>query len=311
MLDNRQGFLTFSAFASVVILGGLNGIGVRFTVLELAPFWGAVLRFVPTTLVFFLLVFAFRLPLPRGRSLLGACVYGFLSIGMSYAFIYWGLQKIPASMAMLFLALVPLMTLLFAVAHHQEALHWRAIFGALLAVGGIVLVFGLQLGSNVPIASLVALLLGTACMAESSVIIKGFPQSHPVSTNAIATATGCVLLMIMSFLGQETHVLPSMPRTWIALVYLVIGGSCILFVLFLYVLKRWTASATSYAFILMPFVTVVAAALLAQETISVIFLLGGILVIAGVYIGALRPAVGKKPMQQIVNVEAMPTPGCD
>jgi len=39
------GARTLGVFALAVVLGGANFVGVRFSNLELAPFWGAGLRF--------------------------------------------------------------------------------------------------------------------------------------------------------------------------------------------------------------------------------------------------------------------------
>jgi drug/metabolite transporter (DMT)-like permease len=64
----------------------------------------------------------------------------------------------------------------------------------------------------------------------------------------------------------------------------------VLFYLFLFLVRRWTASATSYLFVLFPFVTVVLAAWLAHETVTAAFLGGGVLVLVGVWVGTLaRP----------------------
>jgi drug/metabolite transporter (DMT)-like permease len=66
-------------------------------------------------------------------------------------------------------------------------------------------------------------------------------------------------------------------------------------VLALYVLARWTASASSYQLVLMPIVTVVCAAWLAGEAVTPSLVLGGLLVLVGVYVGAIaQPAMLKK-----------------
>ena len=69
--------------------------------------------------------------------------------------------------------------------------------------------------------------------------------------------------------------------------YLVTLGSVGLFVLLLLVVRRWTASATSYMFVLFPVVTMVLDALLADEKITVNGVVGAILVTTGVWFGAL------------------------
>jgi drug/metabolite transporter (DMT)-like permease len=61
----------------------------------------------------------------------------------------------------------------------------------------------------------------------------------------------------------------------------------VVFYLYLFIVQRWTASATSYQFVLFPFVTVLIAGWLADETINTAFIFGGALVLVGVWIGAL------------------------
>jgi drug/metabolite transporter (DMT)-like permease len=100
------------------------------------------------------------------------------------------------------------------------------------------------------------------------------------------------MLAAASLILGEPRVVPALPVTWLAILYLVIAtvGA---FLLYIFVLGRWTASGASYAFVLTPIVTVVLASLLTDETISLAFLAGALVVIAGVYVGALRPT--KKP----------------
>ena len=90
-------------------------------------------------------------------------------------------------------------------------------------------------------------------------------------------------------------VLPSRAETWVALAYLVPVGSVLVFVLYLVVLKHWEASRAAYAFVLIPFVTVVLSAWLLDEPVGLSLLLGGALILLGVYIGALRPRPAERP----------------
>jgi drug/metabolite transporter (DMT)-like permease len=56
---------------------------------------------------------------------------------------------------------------------------------------------------------------------------------------------------------------------------------------------KWTASAASYGFVLIPLVTILVASTLAGEVISDSFQLGARLVLAGVLGGALLPSIPK------------------
>lgn len=101
--------------------------------------------------------------------------------------------------------------------------------------------------------------------------------------------------MIMSLLFNEPRPLPAQVETWLALAYLILFGSAILFILILVVLHRWTASATAYITVLFPFITISASALLGQERLSPALLACALLVMAGVYVGAIRPASRQMP----------------
>lgn len=289
MQEKRPERLTLIAFIVSTILGGNNAIAVRFSNVELPPFFGASVRFAIASLILFLIVLALRLPLPNGRSLAGALVFGALQFGISYALIYWSLLEVPAGLFQVILALVPLLTFLLAIAHRQETFQWRVLTGGLLAVIGIGIIFSDRLIDQVPLPSLLAAVLAAACIAESIVLFKTFPKTHPITTNALAMAMGAAILFVTSGLARETPLFPSLPATWAALLYLIFFGSVGTFVLALYVLSRWTASATSYSLVLMPIVTVLFASWLADETVTVALLVGGLFVLSGVYVGALAP----------------------
>lgn len=113
---------TLMAFAAFVILGSGASIAIRFTYGELAPYWSGVLRFGTAALIFWALMLARRVPVPRGRALVGAAVFGFLSVGAAFIFVYYGLTKTQASLYQTTMAIVPLLTIFFAAGHKLESL---------------------------------------------------------------------------------------------------------------------------------------------------------------------------------------------
>ena len=86
---------------------------------------------------------------------------------------------------------------------------------------------------------------------------------------------------------------PAQTDTWIAFLYLVIFVTVVAFLLYMWVLGKWSASGTSYGFVLVPLVTIVVASTLAGEVITWSFLAGAGLVLAGVLVGALLPSKAK------------------
>jgi drug/metabolite transporter (DMT)-like permease len=287
------------AFTLVVIMGGANAVATRFTVAEMDPFWGAAIRFAAAAAIFALIALIRRVPLPRGRTLRGVLIYGLLNFGLSYALIYFAIREMTAGFTMVVLALTPLLTFLFAVLHRLEPFRWRTLLGTLLALVGIALAFAGQAGNGVPLWAVLFMVGGAACFAEATVVLKMLPPVSPLAVNALGMAAGTVLLAVLSLIAGEAWLLPQESQTWAAVLYLIVFGSVALFYLAVYVLQHWTATASSYMVVLAPFVTVPLGALLMGEEITAGLLLGALLVLAAVFVGALSGGADKQ-----VKVEA-------
>jgi drug/metabolite transporter (DMT)-like permease len=278
--------LAIGAFAAAVAIGGSNFVAVRFSNRELDPLWGAGLRFALSAIVFGALVAVLRLPIPRGRVLALVLIYGLLGFAVAYGCLYWALQEVPAGIGAVVMAVGPLLTLLLAAAHRTEGLSTRGIAGAAIALGGTMLIF-LDGGSlDFGWFSIVLLLVAVLCASEAVIVSKWIGRNHPVATNFVAMTAGSAALLLVSAAAGESFVLPTDGETQFALVYLV-AATVGLFVLILFIVQRWTASATAYVFVLMPVVAVALGALLADEAITVMTVVGGTVVCAGVYVGAL------------------------
>ncbi len=311
---SRADHSTLIAFFVLVIIGGSNAVAVRFSNGELPPFWGAAARFVLAAAIFWVILLVRRVAVPKGGALAGALLYGTLAVGASYALLYWGILKIQASLFMVILSLGPLLTMFFAVAHRLEPFRWRGLAGAVIALGGIAIGVGADLGRGIPVPSLLAVIAGAACIAEGSVVYKLFPGTKPLPTNAVAFTTGAAILLLVSLIAGESWVLPRQPRTIVAFAYLVVAGSVLLFYLYLLILSRWTASAASYSFLLFPIATIVIAALLINERVTWQFLVGAAIALVGVWVGAIGPRA-KEPSVEVPTAAAAarcdpPYPGC-
>jgi len=292
--DNK----TLAAFGTFILLAGGASVAIRITYGELPPFYSGAARFALAGIVFWLLLFLRRVPFPRGQALLGAVLFGVLSVGLAFTFIAWGLVETPASTYQVLMAMVPLLTMFFAFLHGVERIRWQGLLGSLLSVGGIAVVVGGAGGDGLSLPHILAIIAGAACLSEAGVIAKKFPRSHPIAMNAIAMTIGALILSTISLITKEQWVIPTQTDTWLAFGYLLIFVTIIVFLLYLYVLGRWTASGTSYGFVVTPLVTIVIAASLAGEQITLSFIAGGALVLAGVLVGALLPSRPPKPPEK-------------
>jgi len=294
-LPSRQVLLAFFVF---ILVGGGASVAIKVTYQELAPFWSASARFALGALIFWAIAFIKKIPLPRGKALLGAALYGFLGVGLGFVLIAWGLVKTPASLYQILMAMVPLATIFLSAGHGLEAISKRGIIGSLLAVVGILITVGGSSSTDISIPHLIAIIIAAIFISESSVVLKRFPPNPPVMTNAISMTVGAIVLGSASLISGEAWTIPTQVSTWIAFLYILIFVTVVAFLLYMFVLGKWTASSTSYGFVLVPLITILVASVIGGERITMNFILGAAFVLAGVLVGALLPAKKKVEVQE-------------
>ncbi|HEX6655573.1 MAG TPA: DMT family transporter [Candidatus Limnocylindria bacterium] len=273
----------------MVLLAGGNAVGVKVVTDELDPLWGAGARFAVSGLLFGLLMVPTRSAMPHGKALLGAALYGVLAFGAAFGVAFFAIHLVGAGTGQLLLGLVPLLTLILAPLHGLEAFRLRAVLGSLVALIGVAVLAADRISLDVPAGGLLLGLLAALMLAEAGVVVKLTPRADPIATNAVGMLLGGILLLPLSLLLGEHWALPAQQDTWLALAYIVVAGSLGVFWLWLVVLARWTASAVSFEFLLIPLATIPFSALLTHEVVTPIMLLGGALILAGVYLGVLAP----------------------
>jgi drug/metabolite transporter (DMT)-like permease len=290
-----------AVFIAIALIGGANPVGVAVSVDELDPLWAAATRFIAAGAVFSILMVVFRVPVPHGKALVGGLIYGGFAFFGAFAFLFWGLRDTPPGTGQIIIALVPLLTLILAVAHGLERFSLRALVGVLVAFGGLVFLVADRVDANIPLSSLLAVVAGAAFLAESGVVVKLTPRAHPIASNAIAMVGGGVMLLALSAFVGDMWALPTESDTWTAMIFLVLGGSVAVFGLYVFLLGRWTASGVSYVLLLQPVATIAYSAILTQEPITPALFIGGAVVVLGVYIGAFGQDDGGDPVDPVAS----------
>jgi len=197
---------------------------------------------------------------------------------------------------------VPLITVLLASWQKVETLTARSLIGSVIAIVGITLMVGSPSGGVITLGAVLAVLAAAACDAEAWIVVKKMPTGDPISTNAVAMAFGAVLLFALSLVAGEPWTVPTDTVTLATLAYLIVLGSIVLFVVYLRTVKRWTASGMSYMFVLMPLVAAIFGYWLLDEPITTGVVLGGLIVLLGVYVGALsRSRTSESPDMASTN----------
>jgi drug/metabolite transporter (DMT)-like permease len=277
-----------AAFLGAAVLASGNAVAIKVSLGELQPLWSATLRFALASVVLAIVMTTLRMPWPRGHELSGAVVFGALGLAATFGLANYALLAVPAGAGQTILALVPLATLLIAVAVRQERLTVATVAGAVIAVVGVAVVYLRGVSEPIPMLSLLAVLGAVLTMSAAAVFVRRFPPVHPVAMNAVAVVVASVLLLLGTLLAGEDMAVPRLPKTLTALGYLGVAGSVATFSLMLVVLKHWSASRTNYVLVVVPAFTIPVAAWVLGEEVPATLLWGGVIIVGGVYLGALR-----------------------
>lgn len=275
------------AFAGCAAIWGSTFLVISIGNDALAPVWAGALRLALAAVLLAIWSLVARIPMPRGAALQAAVWFGLLNFGLNFPLLYWGESRAPSGLSAVMFSTVPLSTALFARAFRMETLNPRKILGALVALGGVCLLFSGTLRGELSLPGLSAVLAAATVAALGSTLYKRGPRQSPIAANAVACAVGAVIAFTGSFLLRERHTLPLTAPALLPLLYLTVMGSLGAFVLYTWLVGRWPVSRAAYLGVVVPVIAVLLGSLVRHEPITATILGGSALVIAGLVVGML------------------------
>lgn len=287
-MEFRPDRTTLLLFFGSALLAAGNFVAVRYSNQELAPFWGAGLRFALAAASFAALVLVTGAKWVRREDVPRALLAGLLNFAVFYALMYWSLVRVTAGTASVMIGTVPLLTLLLAASQRLERLSARTFLGGVLALAGIGWMTAASGVITAEPLALLTLFLAAACLAQAIIVVKRVSRNNPAALNALGMGVGAAVLLLLSLFAGETWNLPTSTPAILAVVYLVTFGSMGLFGLTILLLRRWSSSASAYVLVVAPLFTLVLEAMIAGAPLTVSAVLGAVLVVAGTWFGALR-----------------------
>ncbi|HET7226757.1 MAG TPA: EamA family transporter [Candidatus Eisenbacteria bacterium] len=285
----------WAAFAGCSLIWGTTFLVIRLGEDSVPPVWAAALRLALAGVLLAGIVRVRRTRWPRGPALRAAMIYGLLNFGVNFPLLYWGETRFPSGLSAVMYATNPLTIALMARAIGLERLPAGKVIGALVAFAGVVLISGGVRGAT--LAGAAAVFTAALTAAMSTLALKRAPHSDPFGTNAVGCAVGFPVCLAVSFALREPHALPHGWPAWGALLYLVVAGSLVAFVLMTWLIHHWPASRAAYVGVVVPIVAMVVGAAVHHERVGAAALAGSAIVLAGVMIGlrASAPAITPSP----------------
>jgi len=228
--------------------------------------------------------------LPKGKEWRPILVLSFLNFIMSNGLSTLALQyKISAGLGSIMGAIFPLWLVVIGLFSAKGKMPIKAIIGLLLGFGGVCIIFSDHLNEFLDPEfrwGILFSIIATWTWAIATLYTKKQAlQFNPYFSLGLQMLISAVALYSFSEATGRAISITAIPwQSWLAIGYLVVFGSLIAFICYLYALQNLpTEQASIYAYI-NPIVATVFGAILFDESLTVYLAIGGLVTLLGVYL---------------------------
>jgi drug/metabolite transporter (DMT)-like permease len=282
----------------LIVIWGSSFVVVKILLREgLTPVAVATFRFLIAGGLFFVALLLKRKATAHSRLLVEkkeiAILWLLALSGVTFFFIaqYTGIQMAGAATAAIFVCLLsPIIISVASTALLKEHLKRRQILGIGIAATGTFTVIaggGLsyQSGRELFIGSLVLLLTPLLWTVYTVVGKRMMRKYDPFLIVGYVSILGGLSLIPFSLAeGSLQQILTLSPHSWFAILFLALGCSLLGYYIWFHAVRHIGAAVTSSFLFVEPLVTALLAVTVVGEALTIYILVGGLLILAGVYL---------------------------
>jgi drug/metabolite transporter (DMT)-like permease len=275
-------------YSLTVLIWGSTWFAIEFQLGIVAPEVSLVYRYGLAAMLLFAWCRFRGLPLQfELRDHAWFVLLGLLLFGINYVFAYHAQIYITSALTAIAFSSIVWMNIINARLFFGARVSPRVLIGAMLGVGGILVLFEPRLGDTtfdggvifgLFLAVLAALVASFGNIASQAAQKTGLPV---LQSNAWGMCYGAVLTAGYAGLQGHAFVFESSPEYVLSLAYLTVFGSIVAFGAYLTLLGRIGADRAGYAMVMFPVVALVLSMLFEDLTLDRTIIAGTALVITG------------------------------
>jgi drug/metabolite transporter (DMT)-like permease len=285
--DSKPAIKAYAAWIAVCFFWGTTYVAIRVAVESYPPALMAGVRFVLAGSALFAFLALRGYAVPGKREIADAAVVGIALLTVANGLVAWSEQWVPSSLAALVVATLPFwMTGIEAALPRGESITARQILGMLIGFAGLLLLLSPDLNSAIDrnfLKGILGLLVAPASWAAGSIYSKyrGVKTDPLMAASLQMTIGGLILLLAGMVLGEHRNLVYD-SRGLAAVVYLVIFGSIVGYVCFIYILDKLPSSTVSMYAYINPVIAVILGRLILNERIDFAVIAGTGVILSGV-----------------------------
>lgn len=280
---------------TLCIIWGSTWIFIKIGLLEgVPPLAFASARFLLAIVIISVIIAVQKIALPSSLAEWRLiALTGFLQFSINYSTVFWAEQHITSGLAAVLQSTITVFGLLLAwIFLPDERITRLKIVAVVTGIIGVAVIFYDQLSvqSVMAFAGCVAVVIGSYCAAQASILIKSRGgEIHPATLLFGQMVCGMPVVVLYSLVVEGNPLEHNWSGRAIACVlYLTIAGTIAAFWLYYYLLNRVESTKAMMISLATPLLAVVIGAVVLGETLPRQTGIGGALIIAAVGLIVLR-----------------------
>jgi drug/metabolite transporter (DMT)-like permease len=270
------------------LIWGTTWIFIKLGLRDLPPITFASARFVLASLIVFAIISIQKIPLPRSISewrLLA--ITGFLQFAINYSTVFWGEQYITSGLAAVLQSMITVFGLVLAwIFLPHEKITRLKIFAVAIGIVGVAVIFieQLRVESWMAFAGCVAIVSGSYCAAQASILVKARAGGiHPATLLFGQMVCGLPFILAYSFIVEGDP----LSFRWsslavISVLYLTLVGTVAAFWLYYWLLHRIESTRAMMISLVTPLIAVLIGGIVLGERLPPTTFFGGLLIISSI-----------------------------
>jgi drug/metabolite transporter (DMT)-like permease len=298
-LPRRLAMTHYSKLPTIVwlvlaMIWGSTWLFIKLGLEDLPPFTFAGIRFVIAAIILLTIIAVRRRPLPRaGRDWALIAGTGILAFTINYGLLFWGEQRTSSGLAAILQTIIPVFGLVLAHLHlPEERITWPKLFGVILGIAGVALIFSNQMEAGGPSAfqGSAAIVVGAFGAAYSNVLVKSRGGHLDYAVLAAGQMIfGLIPLLVVGVVFEGNPLeLRWTPLALLSLFYLAIVGSAVAFLLYYWLVRHMEVTKTMLIALFTPLLAVSLGMLVRGEQLTWRIAAGGACIMAGIGVIVLR-----------------------
>ncbi len=274
-------------FGLMTLIWGSTYLWIKLAVQEIGPFTLVSLRTVFAISGILILVLKQRTSILIRRRWPIFLFLGVINMGLPFVLTSWAGKIIPSGLSAILNSTIPLWTILIASALlPEERFTASRLIGVVFGFGGVIVLMSNRLSGELGAYQLgmLAMLVSALLYAVSSILIRLKAKGIPAEALSfgqllfawLAVTPGAVLF-------EAPFQFPTQVVTWAAVIFLGLFASGLSLVLYFSLLHEIGPTRTAMGSYIQPLISVALGALVLGEQLDWRMVLGGMMIIAGVW----------------------------